>query len=369
MFLQKLDIINFKNYKETSLNFSDKINCFIGNNGEGKTNLLDAIYYLSFCKSYFNSIDYQNINHNEDFFAIHGTFADNEDKIDKVSCIQKRNQKKIFKLNQKEYERLADHIGLYPLVMVSPYDRDLINDGSGLRRKYMDSVISQFDRMYLDELINYNKALIQRNALLKNFGEQGSFDQTALEIWDHQMIQYGMKIFERRKLFLNDFLPVFSYYYRLIAENKEEINIVYDSQLFTQPFSLLLSSALQKDRIVRYSTAGIHKDDFLFEINGYPVKKFGSQGQQKSFVVAIRLAQFEYTKNIKGFKPLLLFDDIFDKLDDYRVEQIIRLVSNDNFGQVFITDTQQARITQIFDNNDVEHKIYEIQSGTATEWS
>jgi len=367
MFLKKLSLTNFKNYTEAAVEFSAKINCFIGNNGEGKTNLLDAIHYLSFCKSFFNSIDYQNIRHGTDFFAIHGTYSRNGDTPETISCIQKLNQKKIFKQNTKEYDRLSDHIGLYPLVMISPYDRDLINDGSEVRRRYIDSVMSQFDKVYLNELINYNKVLAQRNALLKYFGETQTFSQESLDIWNQKMVSLGITIFETRRKFIAEFMPVFSHYYELISDGREKVGITYESQLLQGDFYQLLQQAGEKDRYARYSTVGVHKDDLIFEIDGYPVKKYGSQGQQKSFVVAIKLAQFEYTRNLKGYNPLLLFDDIFDKLDDNRVEQLIKLVSADSFGQVFITDTQRYRIEKIVNRHEIDYRIFEIATGMVKE--
>ncbi|HNY08122.1 MAG TPA: DNA replication/repair protein RecF [Bacteroidales bacterium] len=367
MFLKKLSLTNFKNYTEAAVDFSAKINCFIGNNGEGKTNLLDAIHYLSFCKSFFNSIDYQNIRHGTDFFAIHGTYSRNGDTPETISCIQKLNQKKIFKQNTKEYDRLSDHIGLYPLVMISPYDRDLINDGSEVRRRYIDSVMSQFDKVYLNELINYNKVLAQRNALLKYFGETQTFSQESLDIWNQKMVSLGITIFETRRKFIAEFMPVFSHYYELISDGREKVGITYESQLLQGDFYQLLQQAGEKDRYARYSTVGVHKDDLIFEIDGYPVKKYGSQGQQKSFVVAIKLAQFEYTRNLKGYNPLLLFDDIFDKLDDNRVEQLIKLVSADSFGQVFITDTQRYRIEKIVNRHEIDYRIFEIATGMVKE--
>ncbi len=367
MFLKKLSLTNFKNYTEAAVYFSAKINCFIGNNGEGKTNLLDAIHYLSFCKSFFNSIDYQNIRHGTDFFAIHGTYSRNGDTPETISCIQKLNQKKIFKQNTKEYDRLSDHIGLYPLVMISPYDRDLINDGSEVRRRYIDSVMSQFDKVYLNELINYNKVLAQRNALLKYFGETQTFNQESLDIWNQKMVSLGITIFETRRKFIAEFMPVFSHYYELISDGREKVGITYESQLLQGDFYQLLQQAGEKDRYARYSTVGVHKDDLIFEIDGYPVKKYGSQGQQKSFVVAIKLAQFEYTRNLKGYNPLLLFDDIFDKLDDNRVEQLIKLVSADSFGQVFITDTQRYRIEKIVNRHEIDYRIFEIATGMVKE--
>ncbi len=364
MYLQHLVLTNFKNYVEAELDFSVKINCFIGNNATGKTNILDAIYYLSFCKSYFNAVDTQNIRHNEDFFAVHGTYENKESTDTKVSCVQKRGLKKSFKLNKKEYDRLADHIGKFPLVMISPYDRDLINEGSDVRRKYIDGVISQFDRLYLSHLIDYNKVLSQRNALLKHFAEQRFFDQPSLQIWDDKIVDLGTKLFESRKVFLTEFNPLFEQFYNYLADSKENVEIIYESQLSLSPLDILLIDSLEKDRMVRYTTTGIHKDDLVFMINGYPVKKFGSQGQQKTFVVAIKLAQFEFTRRTKGYKPILLFDDIFDKLDDNRVEQIVHLVNEDNFGQVFITDTQQQRIENIFKNGEIDHKIFNVSNNT-----
>jgi DNA replication and repair protein RecF len=363
MYLKKLTLFNFKNYGEATLEFSEKINCFTGNNGAGKTNLLDAIHYLSFTKSYFNLIDSQNIRHNADFFAIHGQFVRNGTGTDDVSCIQKRNLKKQFRINTKEYDRMADHIGEFPLVMVSPYDRDLINEGSELRRKYIDSVISQFDRNYLNDLIVYNKALAQRNALLKLFGEQRYFDQSSLEIWDEQMNAPAGRIYLRRKEFLDGFLPVFARYFEFISQGKEQVGILYHSDLRESKMEDLTKVNLERDLAARYTTAGVHKDDLEFHIGGYPVKKFGSQGQQKSFVVAIKLAQFEYTRSVKNYKPILLLDDIFDKLDSNRVDRIISLVGENSFGQVFITDTQPERINHIFATAVTDHRIFGVEAG------
>jgi DNA replication and repair protein RecF len=367
MYLKDLDIINFKNYSEARAGFSEKINCFTGDNGTGKTNLLDAIHYLSYCKSYFNPIDTQNIRHGEDFFAIHGNFLRNGDTSDKVSCIQKHGERKIFRLNDKAYDRLADHIGAFPVVMVSPYDRDLINEGSETRRKFIDSVISQFDRVYLDDLINYNKALQQRNSLLKQFWDRNFFDQGLLEIWDGQLARLGTEIYHKRNDFITRFIPIFQRYFDFISGGRETVSIKYESHLHHDDPEQLLARSLEKDRILKYTTAGIHKDDLGFDIFGYPVKKFGSQGQQKSFVIAIKLAQFDYTREEKGYKPILLFDDIFDKLDEHRVQQLIQLVSENSFGQVFITDTQRARIEKIFSVVDIDHLIFNVTVGKLSE--
>ncbi|MDP4268242.1 MAG: DNA replication and repair protein RecF, partial [Bacteroidota bacterium] len=292
MYLQKLSIVNFKNYTDAELKFSEKINCFVGNNGAGKTNLLDAIYYLSFCKSFINPVDSQNIHDNDPFFVINGDFGI-DDKTENVYCGLKRNQRKQFKLNKKEYSRFADHIGLFPLVMISPFDTNLIYDGSEERRKFIDTVISQYNKNYLNILINYNKVLLQRNTLLKQMAEKNFFDRLSLDIWNEQIIEYGNVIHSIRKNFTEEFSPVFKSYYEYITENKETIELKYNSQLNEADFSELLEKSLEKDRATEYTHTGIHKDDLELLISGNQLKKFGSQGQQKSFVIALKLAQFE----------------------------------------------------------------------------
>ncbi len=363
MYLKKLKLSNFKNCVSAEMDFSEKVNCFIGDNGAGKTNVLDAIYYLSFCKSYFNSIDNQNIKHEEDFFAIHGEYFNDSETNDLISCVQKRGKKKSFKKNKKEYDRLSDHIGLIPLVMISPYDRDLINDGSELRRKYIDGVISQFDHVYLKALLSYSKTLLQRNTLLKQFAEGRYFDESSLQIWNDKLCGLGSLIFEKRKELLLEFNPLFENFYQYLSKGKEKVGIDYDSQLLQKPMPELLADFIDKDRLVRYTTQGVHKDDLVLNINGFPIKKFGSQGQQKSFVIAVKLAQFEFMRQKKGFKPILLFDDIFDKLDDKRVQQIIHLVNENNFGQVFVTDTQKQRVEKLFEEADIDHEIFSVRNG------
>jgi DNA replication and repair protein RecF len=365
MFLKKLSVLNFKNYPEAELRFSKQINCLTGNNGEGKTNILDAIHYLSFCKSFFNPIDSQNILHESAFFLIQGTFevADQEEEI---YCGLKRNQKKQFKRNKKEYTRLADHIGLYPLVMISPADSELITEGSESRRRFIDSVIAQFDREYLENLISYNKVLSQRNALLKQFGDSRKFDKDSLEIWDMQLIAYGEKVHRCRQNFVNDFVPIFQSYYELISGGREKVNVLYASHLNDAAFADVLEKALNRDRMVEYSTVGIHKDDLEFTINDYPIKKYASQGQQKSFLIALKLAQFDFIKNIKKNTPILLLDDIYDKLDDLRVKQLMELVSSDKFGQLFITDTHPSRLSDLFKSGNVDFKVFKISNGTVS---
>lgn len=366
MFLKELKLTNFKNCESVDMQFSEKINCFVGLNGAGKTNILDAIYYLAFCKSYFTSTDKQNIRHGEDFFAIHGDFVTDNDETNTISCVQKENAKKSFKCNKKEYERLADHIGKIPLVMISPYDGDLINGGSDLRRKFIDGVISQFDSVYLGNLLQYNKVLAQRNTQLRQFAENRYFDFSLLQMWNEQLVRYGTPIFEKRKAFLGDFMPIFQKYYDVVSGTSEKVNIEYESLMYEKPLDVLLAENLEKDRYSSYTNVGIHKDDLMFLIDNHPVKKLGSQGQQKSFVVAVKLAQFDFNYRKVGFKPILLLDDIFDKLDDNRVAQLVKLVGNDHFGQVFISDTQRQRIQYLLDNIEGQHKIFEVEHGNVT---
>jgi DNA replication and repair protein RecF len=363
VYLNSLKIINFKNYTEQEMDFSERINCFVGNNGAGKTNLLDAVYYLSYTKSYFNASDQQNIRHGEPFFAIHGTFRRNGGPPDQVSCIQKAGIKKQIRINTKDYDRISEHIGQFPCVMVSPYDRDLINEGSEVRRKFIDAVISQFDKNYLDSLIRYNRLLEQRNGLLKQFAERRQADRSFLQLLDEQMEIPATAIHGRRKAFLEGFLPIFSHYFGFISGGAEDVDIRYESQMNEESYLKLTDEAFDRDQMLRYSSTGIHKDDFIFNLENYPVKKFGSQGQQKSFALALKLAQFDFTRDRIGFKPILLFDDIFDKLDPGRVQQLVRLVDSDSFGQVFITDTEPERIRMTFEKAAISHRVFGISNG------
>jgi DNA replication and repair protein RecF len=360
MFLQKIQLVNFKNYDDITHHFSPKMNCITGLNGIGKTNFLDAIHYLSMTKGYFNNADMLCIRHGEDFFAIHGDFVlENVESTTKISCIQQREKRKILKVNQKEVERFSEHIGNYPSVMISPYDTDYINGNSDVRRRYFDSAISQFDKIYLDNLINYNKIVAHRNALLKYFYEKQSFNEQEMAIWTDRMIDLGIKIFQTRKQFLEDFLPVFTELFLRISP-EEQVSIDYKSQLQESDFAALLKEVKQKDYAVQYSTVGTHKDDFLFTMNTYPIKRFCSQGQQKTFLIVLKLAQYEYIKKIKNQKAILLLDDVFDKLDTNRVNQLISLVISNDYGQIFITDTHKDRIQKLFADKNIETNLIEI---------
>lgn len=363
MWLKQLSLLNFKNYSESTLTFLPEVNAFAGENGAGKTNLLDAIHYLSLCKSYFNPIDSQHIKRGEEWFMVQGEF-DKEERTDAISCSLKRNQKKQFKRNKKDYPRLADHIGQFPLVMISPNDSEIITDGSEERRRFIDNVISQTDNRYLDTLILYNKILLQRNMLLKGIRERGVFDIGLLEILNMQLVEVGEDVYARRKRFMAEFMPAFRRHYVFLTEEAEDVSLVYESPLHHDDFLTLLNTSLDKDRALERTTQGIHKDDLLFTIHGeMPLKKFGSQGQQKSFLIALKLAQYSFLREQKGFKPLLLLDDIFDKLDDRRTKKLMQMVSNDEFGQIFITDTDAGRIRRIFDEIAQPIRIFDIEGG------
>ena len=361
MYLKQLSIFQFKNHKESSFSFNDKINCFVGNNGVGKTNILDAIHYLSLTKSYFNHIDAQNIQFDQDFFMLKGLF--NKDNIeDEIQCNFNVGVGKVVKKNQKRYKRFSEHIGQYPVIIISPTDSNLIIEGSEIRRKYLDSSISQFQKPYLRQLIDYNKVLKQRNRLLKQFSERNYFDPITLENYDNKLVVLGEEIFHQRSSFLEKLTPVFNKYYKEISSDNESVSLIYKSQLNENDFSTLLKDNLVKDRISFHTGVGIHKDDIIFQMNNHPVKKIGSQGQQKSFLISLKLAQFEFITQKLGYKPLLLLDDIFDKLDDNRVEQLILFASQGAFSQVFITDTHEERSREILKRTGVDYEIFKIEN-------
>ncbi|MCW8897492.1 MAG: DNA replication and repair protein RecF [Flavobacteriales bacterium] len=362
MILSELSIINFKNYEEANLQLSETINCFLGDNGGGKTNILDAIYYLSFCKSHFNPIDSQNINHDAPFFVVEGYF-NNQTETDRVYCGVKRGQKKVFKYNKKEYTKLADHIGKIPLVIITPADTSLIIDGSDVRRKFVDGIICQYDNSYLNNLLNYNKALQQRNLLLKSFWNNRNFDAASLEIWDDQLIQFGKYIHQARQEFVEQFAPFFQEYYTLLSNQKEKVFLLYDSKLNDTYFETLLQQSLEKDKATSYTNVGVHKDDLVFNIGEFPIKKFGSQGQQKTYLLALKLAQAALIQNIKSTKVTLLLDDIYDKLDNKRMNQLINIVGSKQFGQTFITDTSFDRIPSILESEKLSFKVFNVSNG------
>ena len=358
MTLDRLILTNFKNYTEADISLCGNVNCFVGNNGAGKTNLLDAVYYLSFCKSYFNPVDSQNIRLGEDFFAIHGHYG-----YDVVSCIQRRGQNKQMRWNKKAYKTLSEHIGKLPLVMISPSDGTLITGGSEVRRKFMDGVISQTDRVYLDHLMQYAKALEQRNRLLKQMWDDRLWDEQMVTVWDEQLCRHADYIYPARQRFVEAFTPHFDEYHRWIAGEDATARVLY--QRDQRPLELQLADSRQADRYAQHTTCGPHKDDLLLMLTDeMSLKRFGSQGQQKSVALALKLAQFQYMLEATGQRPILLLDDIFDKLDLLRVGQLVALVGGDRFGQVLLTDTQPGRVQAIFEQLPrLEHRIFNVEKG------
>ena len=365
MWLKRISILNNKNLEQVELAFSHKMNCIIGKNGMGKTNLMDAVYYLSFCKSSTNPIDSQNIRHEQDFFVIQGFYETDDGEPEEVYCGLKRRQKKQFKRNKKEYTRLSDHIGLIPLVMVSPADSLLIAGGSEERRRFMDVVISQFDREYLDALIRYNKALAQRNTLLKSEAEP---EDALMEVWEEMMASAGETVYRKRLAFIEEFIPIFQSYYSYISQDREQVSLTYQSHVAEGDLLALLRESRQRDRIMGYSLKGVHKDDLLMLLGDFPIKREGSQGQNKTYLIALKLAQFEFLKRTGSrTTPLVLLDDIFDKLDASRVEQIVKLVAGDNFGQIFITDTNRDHLDKILRKIEGDYKLFEVDNGEVSE--
>ncbi len=366
MHLKTLSLVNFKNYEQVDISLSEKINCFVGENGVGKTNLLDAIHYLSLCKSNLNPVDSQNIKYEQEFLVVQGVF-ERRGKEENIYCGIRKQKKKQFKRNKKEYSKLSEHIGLIPLVMISPADAILINGGSEERRKFMNGVIAQYSRVYLENLIQYNRALSQRNSLLKDFAMTRSFDPAMLEVWDEQLIRYGEPIYEERVRFVNELLPVFNEFHSHVSGNREKVSLSYQANLQGSTFREGLRASVEKDRIVQYTTFGVHKDDLGMSLEGYSLKKSGSQGQQKTFLVALKLAEFEFIRKLTEIHPILLLDDIFDKFDAGRVKHIISLVAENQFGQIFITDTNEQRLQGILKEIPANNKIFRITPETILE--
>ncbi len=369
MLLRKLSILNYKNIREASLDLSPKINCFIGHNGVGKTNVLDAVYYLSFCRSASNPIDSQVIRHDEPFCMIEGSYSDNAEDSeysDIIAVGMKRGTKKHFKRNKKEYKRLSEHIGLIPLVVVSPSDTLLIEGSSEERRRLMDMVISQYDRSYIEALARYNNAHQQRNTLLKQ--EDPAPDPMLLQIWEEQMAESGEEIYRKRDAFVQELIPLFQQFYDRISSGREKVGLHYISHCQRGPLLEVIQRDRHKDLAVGFSLHGVHRDDLEFTLDGHLMKREGSQGQNKTFAIALKLAQFDFLKRTSSqTTPLLLLDDIFDKLDAQRVEQIVRLVSGDAFGQIFITDTNRDHLDQILRGSALDYKIFYVDNGEITE--
>lgn len=365
MTLDSLHLLFFKNYDEAALTLSPHINCFIGENGSGKTNLLDAIHYLSMTKSAFAAADAQCMKQGADFFLVKGSFTlPSSTAPEVIQCSLRVGQKKLVTHNKQPYERISDHIGLYPVVLISPYDTDLIRQGSEERRKYFDSLISQLDHSYLELLIQYSFALKQRNALLKQFAERHTFDRDYLQVLNEQLVEAGTQLVSMRQRFLEEFVPIFQRHYLELADGREAVTLDYKSQLPGEDFAQLLRQNERKDLVMQRTSVGPHKDDYVFLMDGTPVKSFGSQGQQKSYAIALKLAQFEIMASHKQHKPLLLLDDIFDRLDERRIKRLLQLVANHTFGQVFLTDTHLERTDQALAGLSEQVSRFRVENGS-----
>lgn len=370
MILREIHILNYKNIREAGMSFSDKLNCFVGLNGQGKTNILDAIYYLSFTKSAYNAIDSQNIHHDEEMAMVQGRYIDGEAE-EVISCGLKRGVKKQFRRGKKDYKRMLDHIGLIPLVMVSPQDSELVVEGSDERRRFMDGVISQYNRAYLEQLTQYNLLLKQRNALLKQYENVGleQLPATLFEVLELQMVQYAEPIYAERVKFIEQFTPYFQQVYSAISGDKEQVSLGYVSQLHERDLTEAFARTRGRDIILGWTSQGVHKDELEMKLGDYPLKRVGSQGQQKSYLLAMKLGQALYLSSVHAVKdkPILLLDDIFDKLDSERVERIVQLVVGQEFGQIFITDTDRQHLTSILREQANEAKVWHVENGEVCE--
>jgi DNA replication and repair protein RecF len=369
MFLQKISLAHFKSYEYENFEFSERVNCIVGENGIGKTNLLDAIYFLALTKSSISNQDALSINHEAEYMMIEGAFGigksgkkeipiTNNQSLITISL--QRGQKKAVLRDKKAYERISEHIGRFPVVMLSPNDTDIIRDGSEERRKFFDGVMAQLDAEYLENLLQYNRLLLQRNSLLKQFAERNYTDDLLLDIYSDPLVEVSLKLYHARNQFVTAFLPLFKKHYNTLSNSREDVEMIYESEVGAENFTQIFRKNRQRDLAAQRTTMGSHKDDFIFEINGFTLRKFGSQGQQKSFVIALKLAQFEMLTKVKGFPPLLLLDDIFDKLDDRRIQQLITMMVDGTFSQVFITDARPERTRQLLGDLGVEVKYFEI---------
>jgi len=365
MRLEKIHLLNYKNYEELSLDFSPQINCILGENGSGKTNLLDAIYYLSVTKSAFSSTEQQNVRHEAPYLLVKGVFLRQSHQYT-VSCSWQRGQKKQVQNSRTPYEKLSEHIGQFPVVLISPDDTDLIRGASELRRRFLDGLLSQIDSEYLLDLISYNRILRQRNALLKQFAERNSYDSDLLDSYSDQLLDVGYRLYHKRADFLKTFIPHFSHHYNNLSGKKESVGIQYTSHFAEADYRSAFYKAYRKDVVLQRTTRGVHRDDYDFRIDDFSIKRYGSQGQQKSFVIALKLAQFDVLRDTKQLKPILLLDDIFDKLDDFRINKLTEMVVQQSFGQLFVTDARPERTRSIFENIDGEKKYFTVQKGQIT---
>ncbi len=358
MILKKLSLINFKNLAQQIIELEPSINCFVGDNGTCKTNIVDAIHYLAMCKSALGMSDSQCVLHGEDFFVVDGTFENKDGRKEQVVCSYKRGNQKVIKRNDKSYERFSDHVGVIPTVIVSPADSMLISESGEERRRYINAFISQFDHDYLAAMIRYNGALAERNKYLKI----GS-DEQMLLIYDMQLATAAAKIFERRKEMIERLQPIVANFYKILSGDRETVSLTYRTDLAEGELTELLLKSREKDLILGHTTVGIHRDDIHFTIGDVPLRKYGSQGQQKSFIIALKLAQYQIIAEQTGKAPILLLDDVFDKLDESRVAELITLVASDSFGQIVITDCSHERMERLLANSGAEYKLFDVTYG------
>lgn len=358
MYLKKLVLINFKNIAQAEIALSERLNCFVGDNGAGKTNVLDAVYYLSMSKSALSMTDGQSVRHGEDFFVVEGTYAGDSGLSDTVNCSFLRRSGKVLKLNGKEYDRMADHVGRFPVVMVSPQDSVLITDAAEERRRYLNAFLSQLDRDYLASLMRYNAVLAERNRFLKS-----SSDEQMLQIYDMQLADHAARIYERRRDIIERMRPLVAEFYRQLSGDREQVEIEYRSELASASMGELLLASRERDIVNGFTTSGVHRDDMSLRIGGYPLRKYGSQGQQKSFLMSLKLAQYRILTEVCGERPLLLLDDLFDKLDTSRVENLLTLVAGEDFGQIFITDCNRSRLETILSRAGEKYALFMVEGG------
>lgn len=361
MYLERISILNFKNIAEAEIEFSANVNCLVGDNGTGKTNLADAVWYLSMSKSSVGLTDGQSVRHGEDFFMLDGRYILGGERRESIVCSFRRSSGKVIKRNGKEYDRVTEHIGLLPIVLVSPSDTALIHESGDERRRFLNTFLSQTDRDYLAAIVKYNRLLQERNRLLKS-GSPGEFGEI-LEILDLQLAEVGTTVHDKRAGMIERLAPKAAEYYAILSADREQVSISYRSELSERPFGALLEASRERDRVCGFTNCGIHRDDIKLEISGFPIRKYGSQGQQKSMLLALKLAQFDLIRELKQIKPILLLDDVFDKLDMARVEQLIGMVSSDRFGQIFITDSNKVRMEGILAQLTENYKLFEVSAG------
>ena len=360
--LEKIVISDFRNIHLQELDFSPNINCISGNNGEGKTNLLDAIYYLSMTKSAFSASDKFNFRHGTEEFSLSGAYRMENGLSSRFALkMNSRGEKKVRR-DDKQYPKVSDHIGALPIVMVSPADISMISDSGEERRRFANAVLSQMDREYMSSLQQYNRLLLQRNRMLKG----AELDLALLEVMDMRMSALAEPVYHARKRFVEELKPIVSDCYQALSGGSESIGIEYDSELTKASLEDLLASSLEKDKILKYTSSGIQRDDFIFTMNGHPIRRFGSQGQQKSFLVALKFAQYEIMKRNYGFAPILLLDDVFDKLDMSRISNLLQMVASNDFGQIFITDSNKVRMSAIVDGLTQDRAYFETAAGSFT---